>query len=162
MRIDQTAFSRSDRKHIVELPRAAVRIPMFWLPEAAQKLGVRPRPPLADMYRLLGWNFLSGPGIERAGGTVHRRGDHATLANAGRGFVHQKSLSQEKMRTMLYKYSACGGVLRVLRAGCRWAIQFNGRRARNGHLLDYRSGLAEWNRTRLVVSYDLPRLGENL
>lgn len=89
-------------------------------------------------------------------------GDHAILTDTRRGFVHQKPLFQGKMRSMLYKYSACGGMLRVLRAGCRWAIEFNGPRRAQWTSPDYRGGLAGWDRTRLVVSYDLPRLGENL
>jgi hypothetical protein len=77
------------------------------------------------------------------------------------------------MRSMPYEYQPCGGVLRPLKAGRRWAIEFNGRRRAQWTSPDdamvavvhHRAGLKGWDRTRLVVSDErlLWRpLGENL
>jgi hypothetical protein len=77
------------------------------------------------------------------------------------------------MRSMPYEHPTCGGVLRLLKTGHRWAIEFNGRRRTQWTSPDdammavvhHRTGLAGWDRTRLVVSDDLLRwrpFGENL
>jgi hypothetical protein len=74
---------------------------------------------------------------------------------------------------MAYEYATRGGVLRLLKAGCRWAIEFNGRR-RSGWAspddavlaaIRHSTGLEEWDRRHLSVSDDLLRwrpIGENL
>ena len=74
---------------------------------------------------------------------------------------------------MAYEYPTRGGVLRLLRAGCQWAVEFNGRRRGQWTSPDdavmaavrHSTGLAEWDRTRLCVSDDLLRwrpIGENI
>jgi hypothetical protein len=74
---------------------------------------------------------------------------------------------------MAYEYPTGGGVLRLVKAGCQWAIEFNGRRrgqwpSPNDAVqaaVRHSTGLDEWDRTRLSVSDDLLRwrpLGDSL
>ena len=74
---------------------------------------------------------------------------------------------------MPYEYPTGGGVLRVLKPVCRWAIEFNGRRRSQWTSPDatvmaavrHSTELADWDRTLLSVSDDLLRwrpIGENL
>ena len=74
---------------------------------------------------------------------------------------------------MAYEYPTSAGMLRLLRIGRRWAIEFNGSlRARwlspddaVAAAAHHRTGLPDWDHTRLVVSDDVLRwrpLGESL
>jgi hypothetical protein len=74
---------------------------------------------------------------------------------------------------MAYEYSMYGGELSLHKAGCRWGIEFNGHRRARWISADdavkaaarHRTGLAEWDRTKLIVSDDLLRwrpIGESL
>jgi hypothetical protein len=74
---------------------------------------------------------------------------------------------------MPYEYSTQGGVLRLLKAGSRWALEFHGHRRAQWTSSDaavravvrHSTGLAEWDQKRLSVSDDLLRwrpIGENL
>jgi hypothetical protein len=66
-----------------------------------------------------------------------------------------------------------GGVLRLLKAGCQWAIEFNGHRQCRWTSPDdavmaavrHSTGVIGWDRSRFVISDDLLRwrpVGENL
>jgi hypothetical protein len=74
---------------------------------------------------------------------------------------------------MPFEYSTDGGVLRLLRMGCRWTIEFNG--SRHGEwispddavtaIASHATGLPDWDRARLLASDDLLRwrpIGDNL
>jgi hypothetical protein len=74
---------------------------------------------------------------------------------------------------MPYEYPTACGVLRLLKVGCRWAIEFDGSRLNLWTSPDeaaqavarHSTGLAAWDRSRLDVSEDLLRwraIGENL
>ena len=65
------------------------------------------------------------------------------------------------------------GTLRLLRTGCKWAVEFKGRRRTRWTSVDdatmaavrHTTGLAEWDRTQFVVPDDPLRwrpIGENL
>ena len=111
--------------------------------------------------------FLSGFGTERASGTVHGTGRSCHIGNypgvdsCTKNPCAPKTLvSREDAQHATQILSLRGRVAhaqgrlpvgnRIQRPAAQWTSP------------DYRSGLAGWNRTRLVVSYDLPRLGENL
>lgn len=66
---------------------------------------------------------------------------------------------------MPYGSSTADGILRLLKAGFRWSIEFDGHR-HNGWaspddavvaVVRHSTGCATWNRTRFVVSDDLLR-----
>jgi hypothetical protein len=74
---------------------------------------------------------------------------------------------------MPYEYPTAGGVPRLLKAECRWAIEFDGcRRSRwtspnaaAKAVARHSTALAAWDRSPLAVSDDLLRLwpiGDNL
>jgi hypothetical protein len=74
---------------------------------------------------------------------------------------------------MAYEYPTRGGVLRLFRAGCQWAIEFDGRRRSRWSSPDdavmaavrHATGLAGWDQAQFSVSDDLLRwrpIGENL
>jgi hypothetical protein len=66
---------------------------------------------------------------------------------------------------MAYEYPTGGDTLRLLLVGCPWAIESRG--CRRGHwslvydavtaAVRHSTGLAEWDRTRFIVSDDLLR-----
>src|ERR1700742_4081951 len=75
--------------------------------------------------------------------------------------------------TMSYEYAVGCGVLRVLKIGSRWGIEFNGHRCSCWTSPDdavmaavrHSTGGTRWDRSRLVVPDDLLRwrpIGENL
>jgi len=85
----------------------------------------------------------------------------------------QNRLAEGEMRRMAFEYPTRTGVVRLLKAGCRWGIEFNGRRHAQWTSPDaavmaafhHRTGLAEWDGAQLVVSDDLLRwrpIGDNL
>ena len=74
---------------------------------------------------------------------------------------------------MPFEYPTEGGVLRLLKAGDRWAVEFEGCRREQWISPDeaamaavrHSTGLAEWDQSPFIVSDDLLRwrpLGENL
>jgi hypothetical protein len=74
---------------------------------------------------------------------------------------------------MAFEIPTCGGTLRLLRIGCKWAVESNGHRRTRWTSVDdatmavvrHATGLTEWDRTQSVVPDDLLRwrpIGENL
>jgi|tagenome__1003787_1003787.scaffolds.fasta_scaffold19147917_2 hypothetical protein len=74
---------------------------------------------------------------------------------------------------MAFEYPTRQGVLSLLQAGCRWAVEFDGCRQGSWASADdavtaavhHRTGLSTWDQAQLVVSDDLLRwrpVGENL
>ena len=74
---------------------------------------------------------------------------------------------------MPYEHPTTGGVPRLSDAGCRWSIEFNGRRRSPwissneavSAAVRHSTGSTLWDRSRLAVSNDLLRwrpIGENL
>ena len=79
----------------------------------------------------------------------------------------------EEVRAVAFEFPTPAGVLRLLRQGCRWAVEFNGHRHGQWPTADaaalaavrHRTGVPDWDRSRLVVSDDLLRwrpLGDSL
>jgi hypothetical protein len=84
-----------------------------------------------------------------------------------------KRIGSGEKCVMAFEYSTPGGVLRLLKAGCQWAIEFNGHRQCRWTSPDdvvmaavrHSTGVIGWDRSRFVVSDDLLRwrpVGENL
>ena len=70
--------------------------------------------------------FLSKSGTERASGTVHRMGRSCHLGKYKAWVRAPKALVSGEDAQHAMQILSLPGVLGVLRAGCRWAIEFNG------------------------------------